>query len=83
MCRCNGPSLSGSRGRGDGQETDPRMRQRVQRAGRQIETSYGAVLWAMERYFRRSNADVSALRSAAVRGTAHARIRIPVLGGAP
>jgi hypothetical protein len=61
----NGPSLYRfvrtmfERWRRYGQASDPRIRERVQRAGRQIETSYGAALWAMERYFRTSNADVS------------------------
>ncbi len=62
----NGPSLYRlartmfERWKRYGREADPRIRERVQRGGRQLETTYGAVLWAMEKYFRRSNADVSA-----------------------
>jgi B12 binding domain len=62
----NGPSLFRlartmfERWKRYGGEGDPRIRERVQRAGRQLETTYGAVLWAMEKYFRRSNTDVSA-----------------------
>jgi hypothetical protein len=62
----NGPSLFRlvrtmfERWKRYGQEADPRIRARVERAGRQIETGYGAALWAMEKYFRTTNADVSA-----------------------
>ncbi len=62
----NGPSLfrlvrtTFERWQRYGQESDPRIRERVQRARHQMLTGYGAVLWAMEKYFRKSNADVSA-----------------------
>jgi radical SAM superfamily enzyme YgiQ (UPF0313 family) len=62
----NGPSLYRltktmfERWKRYGAEADPRVRARVERAAQQIRTGYGAMLWAMERYFRESNADVSA-----------------------
>jgi pyruvate-formate lyase-activating enzyme len=61
----NGPSLFRlvrtmfERWRRYGKEPDLRIRARVQRGARQIETGYGAMLWAMEKYFRTSNAGVS------------------------
>jgi radical SAM superfamily enzyme YgiQ (UPF0313 family) len=62
----NGPSLYRlvktmfERWKRYGAEADPRIRARVERAAQQIRTGHGAALWAMEKYFRKSNTDVSA-----------------------
>jgi radical SAM superfamily enzyme YgiQ (UPF0313 family) len=40
-------------------DPDPRVRQRVRRDGKELRAGYGAALYAMEKYLRRSNADVS------------------------
>ncbi len=40
-------------------DPDPRVRARVALEGRQLRGGYGATLWAMERYLRRSNARVA------------------------
>lgn len=40
-------------------DPDPRVRERVAAAARQLRTGYGGALWAMERYLRRSNRQVS------------------------
>ncbi|HEU5288301.1 MAG TPA: cobalamin-dependent protein [Candidatus Limnocylindria bacterium] len=61
----NGPSLYRfvrtmfERWKKYGASADPRVRERALRGGRQIKAGYGAVLWAMEKYFRKSNAEVS------------------------
>jgi radical SAM superfamily enzyme YgiQ (UPF0313 family) len=40
-------------------DPDPRVRERVRRDGRKLGGAYGAALWAMERYLRPDNRDVS------------------------
>jgi radical SAM superfamily enzyme YgiQ (UPF0313 family) len=40
-------------------DPDPRVRDRVARTAGQLRTVHGATLWAMERYLRRANRDVS------------------------
>jgi hypothetical protein len=40
-------------------DPDPRVRERVARSARQLRGGYSVALWAMERYLRRSNRDVS------------------------
>lgn len=42
-----------------GADADPRIRERVERATRQLRGGYMAALWAMERYLRPTNAAVS------------------------
>jgi radical SAM superfamily enzyme YgiQ (UPF0313 family) len=42
-----------------GQDHDPRVRERLSAAAEQLRTSYGAALWAMEKYLRESNTVVS------------------------
>jgi len=41
-------------------DADPRVRARVAVAAAQLRSGYGAALWSMERYLRRTNPDVSA-----------------------
>ena len=61
----NGPSLyrlirtMQQRWRRYGDDGDPRVRARVAVASRQLRSGYGAALWAMERYLRSANPDVS------------------------
>ena len=43
-----------------GRDADLRVRARVSRAAEQLRGTYGAALWAMERYLRSANSDVSA-----------------------
>ena len=38
---------------------DPRIRERMRQARRDLSAGYGAALWAMEKYLRQSNRDVS------------------------
>ncbi len=40
-------------------DPDPRVRERVRRDGRDLSRGYGAALFAMEKYLRRSNEDVA------------------------
>lgn len=40
-------------------DPDPRVRRRVALEGRQLQYGYGAPLWAMERYLRQANPDIS------------------------
>jgi len=40
-------------------DPDPRVRQRYKRSGRDLRQSYGAALFAMEKYLRTTNAEVS------------------------
>jgi hypothetical protein len=40
-------------------DRDPRVRARVAVEGRQLRAGHGAVLWAMEKYLRNENRDVS------------------------
>jgi len=40
-------------------DPDPRVRRRFQRNGRDLRRSYGAALFAMEKYLRATNAEVS------------------------
>ena len=42
-----------------GEDHDPRVRERLSTAAAQLRTSYGASLWAMEKYLRESNQAVS------------------------
>jgi hypothetical protein len=42
------------------EDPDPRVRSRVAVGATQLRAGYGAVLWAMERYLRRSNPELSA-----------------------
>lgn len=42
-----------------GEDHDPRVRERLSAAAAQLRTSYGASLWAMEKYLRESNQAVS------------------------
>jgi radical SAM superfamily enzyme YgiQ (UPF0313 family) len=42
-----------------GNDPDPRVRARLSSAAQQLRTSYGAALWAMEKYFRESNVAAS------------------------
>jgi radical SAM superfamily enzyme YgiQ (UPF0313 family) len=62
----NGPSLFRlirtlhTRWRQYRHDPDPRVRERVARAGAQLKNGYGATLWAMEAYLRDSNAEISA-----------------------
>ncbi len=42
-----------------GNDADPRVRARVALEARQLGTGYGAALWAMERYLRKTNRQVS------------------------
>jgi biotin synthase-like enzyme len=78
----NGPSLFRlmrtvlERYRRYGHDADVRVRARVGRAGNQLRGGYSAALWAMERYLRAHNPDVSA-RIAALRHEVHRE-----LGGA-
>ena len=61
----NGPSLYRlmrtmmDRWRRYGSDSDPRVRERVERTAGQLRGAYAAALWAMERYLRSSNASVS------------------------
>jgi hypothetical protein len=61
----NGPSLyrlmrnSMEGVRRYGADHDPRVRARLEAAATQLRTSYGAALWAMEKYLRDSNAAAS------------------------
>jgi radical SAM superfamily enzyme YgiQ (UPF0313 family) len=61
----NGPSLyrlmrTGLEGwRRYHNDSDPRVRRRVEVDAKQLRTGYGAALWAMEKYLRRSNRQVS------------------------
>ena len=63
--RVNGPSLYRmmrtmlARWRCYGQDADARVRERVARDAAKLRHGYGAALWAMERYLRESNRDVS------------------------
>jgi hypothetical protein len=41
-------------------DPDPRVRARVEVAATQLRSGYGAALWAMERYLRKTNPEVSA-----------------------
>jgi hypothetical protein len=41
-------------------DPDPRVRERARRGGRSLAGGYGAALWAMERFLRRSNPTVGA-----------------------
>jgi radical SAM superfamily enzyme YgiQ (UPF0313 family) len=62
----NGPSLfrlmqtMTTRWRRYRTDADPRVRARVAVAAAQLRTGYGAAMWAMERYLRATNPDVSA-----------------------
>ncbi len=42
-----------------GNDPDPRVRARLTKEGRTLRSGYGAALWAMEKYLRVSNRDVS------------------------
>ena len=61
----NGPSLyrlirtMHQRWQRYGSDADPRVRARVAVAAKQLRGGYGAALWAMERYLRGANPDVS------------------------
>jgi len=61
----NGPSLyrlirtMQQRWRRYGGDSDPRVRSRVAATARQLRGGYGAALWAMQRYLRRSNPQVA------------------------
>ena len=61
----NGPSVyrlvrtMEQRWRRYGSDADPRVRKRVGVAAAQMRAGYGATLWAMERYLRSSNREVS------------------------
>jgi radical SAM superfamily enzyme YgiQ (UPF0313 family) len=72
----NGPSLYRlmrtmfDRYRRYGNDADLRVRARVARGAAQLRGGYAAALWAMERYLRRRNPDVSA-RIAALRRDLH------------
>jgi len=41
-------------------DPDPRVRERARQGGRELRDGYGIALYAMEKYLRRSNADVAA-----------------------
>jgi hypothetical protein len=61
----NGPSLyrlvrtMWQRWQRYGSDADPRVRARVGVAGAQLRSGYGAALWAMERYLRETNPEIS------------------------